>query len=78
MSKKVEIPARPPKQPSAEDWISKNQGEPKVKPVRMTIELDPNIHRDLKIHCTIKGIWISELVRDLISRELSSLEKRDR
>ena len=74
MSKKIQIPTRPPKQPSADDWIADKE-TPKekstVKPVRMTVELDPDIHRELKIHCTMKGIWISELMRDLISKELT-------
>ena len=73
MSKKIEIPTRPPKQPSADDWIAEKEvpkEKPTAKPVRMTVELDPAIHRALKIHCTMKGIWISELLRDLISFEL--------
>ena len=75
MSKKIQIPTRPPKQPSADDWIA-DKGLPKekstAKRVRMTVELDPDIHRALKIHCTMQGIWISELVRDLITRELAT------
>ena len=73
MSKKIQIPTRPPKQPSADGWIADKEsveGKSTVKPVRMTVELDPEIHRELKIHCTMQGIWISELMRDLISREL--------
>lgn len=73
MSKKIQIPTRPPKQPSADDWIADKEPvkeKPMVKPVRMTVELDPEIHRELKIHCTMQGIWISELMRELISREL--------
>ena len=80
MSKKIEIPTSPPKQPSADDWIADKE-PPKekstVKPVRMTVELDPEIHRTLKIHCTMKGIWISELMRDLISRELDMSRTTD-
>ncbi len=75
MSKKIQIPTRPPRQPSADDWIADNELPEErvaVKPVRMTVELDPEIHRELKIHCTMKGIWISELMRDLISRELEN------
>jgi len=74
MSKKIQIPTRPPKQPSADDWIADKEPlkeKAVAKPVRMTVELDPDIHRELKIHCTMKGIWISELMRDLISRELA-------
>ena len=74
MSKKVQIQARPPKQSTADDWVS-DKALPKeratVKPVRMTVELDPAMHRELKIHCTMSGIWISELMRDLISAELA-------
>lgn len=75
MSKKIQIPTRPPKQPSADEWIAdKELPEEKstAKLVRMTVELDPNIHRELKIHCTMKGVWISELMRELISRELQN------
>ena len=77
MSKKIEIPTRPPKQPSADAWIADKEPpneKTTAKPVRMTVELDPTIHRALKIHCTIKGIWISELMRELISRELEGLD----
>lgn len=73
MSKKIEITTRPPKQPNADDWIADKEAQEEkstAKPVRMTVELDPDIHRELKIHCTMKGIWISELMRDLISDEL--------
>lgn len=75
MTKKIEIPTRPPKQPTADDWITDKElpkGKSTVKPVRMTVELDPEIHRALKIHCTMKGIWISELMRDLIDQELAT------
>ena len=75
MSKKIQIPTRPPKQPSADDWIADKElpdENPTVKPVRMTVELDPDIHRQLKLHCTMQGIWISELVRGLITRELAT------
>jgi len=77
MSKKIQIPTRPPKQPSADEWIADKetpQEKSTTKPVRMTVELDPAIHRELKIHCTMQGIWISELMRDLISRELESVK----
>lgn len=78
MSKKIQIPTRPPKQPTADDWVSDKvlpKDKAMVKPVRMTVELDPAIHRELKIHCTMKGIWISELMRDLIARELAGVDE---
>ena len=49
MSKKIQIPTRPPKQPSADDWIADKEPlkeKAVAKPVRMTVELDPDIHRE--------------------------------
>ena len=38
----------------------------RVEPVRITVDLDPELHRRLKIHCATEGTRISEVIRDLL------------
>ncbi|XZE53979.1 plasmid partition protein ParG [Planctomycetaceae bacterium SH139] len=69
MSKKVAIPTRPRSQPTVDQWVGKrNLSElaSSTKPKRLTIDIDPNLHSELKIHCATHGICIADLVRKLI------------
>jgi hypothetical protein len=43
-----------------------------VKPMRLNLELDVDVHRRLKIRAAERGVSISKLVRDLIDKELSN------
>ncbi len=77
MSKKIQIPTRPPKKPTADQWVENKvvlQKE-RVKPKRLTIEIDPGLHRELKIHCASTETRIVDLIRNLISNELNSTER---
>jgi predicted HicB family RNase H-like nuclease len=41
-----------------------------LKPVRLNLDLDPEIHRQLKMRAVESGVSIAQLVRGLIAREL--------
>lgn len=43
-----------------------------IKPQRLNLELDVEIHRKLKIRAAERGVSISALVRALIDRELAN------
>jgi hypothetical protein len=40
------------------------------KPVRLNLDLDPDLHRQLKLRAVSDGMTIAELVRGLIQREI--------
>ena len=46
-------------------------GAPRVKPVRITVDLDPAIHRALKICVAEEGTDISTFTRQLIALALN-------
>ncbi|WP_018079173.1 plasmid partition protein ParG [Thiobacillus denitrificans] len=51
------------------DAVTQGRG---VKPMRLNLEIDVEIHRKLKIRAAERGVSISKLVRDLIDKELES------
>lgn len=72
MSKKVTISPRPVKSPDSDKWVESRVAPedtaPRVKPKRLTIDIDPELHTQLKVHCAINGIQIADLLRDLIAK----------
>lgn len=74
MSKKISMPTRPKVDPTADKWVNErtilDDDGPRIKPKRLTIEIDPDLHRELKIHCASSDINIADLVRDLIADKL--------
>jgi len=50
--------------------VQSQTGERPPKPVRLNLDLDPEVHRRLKLRATELGISIAQLVRLLITREL--------
>ncbi|MEO1619366.1 MAG: hypothetical protein AAFV88_26270 [Planctomycetota bacterium] len=67
MSKRIVIPTRTPKRPSADQWVNqKSESSPKVKPKRLTIDIDPGLHRRLKVYCFNRDIVIANFLRGLI------------
>lgn len=51
------------------DAVTQGRG---LKPRRLNLELDVEIHRRLKIRAAERGVSISKLVRDLIDKELAN------
>jgi metallophosphoesterase superfamily enzyme len=39
------------------------------------VELDPDVHRELKSSCALRGVTIPKLVSDIIKRYLSQTRK---
>jgi hypothetical protein len=76
MSKKVIMSARAKLKPEVEKWVetreSKSAKGPTVKPKRLTIDIDPSLHTELKISCVRRGIQIADLVRRLIEADLKT------
>lgn len=71
MSKKIEMDIRPKAVPGMDKWVTQRVAPAStVKPKRLTVSIDPTLHRELKISCAQRGIQIADLVRDLISRDL--------
>lgn len=65
---------RPKTKPLPDQWVetrTKPETGPRVKPKRLTIDIDPTLHTRLKVHCASNGLQIADLMRDLIERELS-------
>lgn len=50
------------------DTITRGRG---LKPMRLNLELDVEVHRRLKIHAVERGISVAKLIRGLIDQELS-------
>lgn len=79
MSKKVKINARPKSSPELDQWVETRDpveppSKPTVKPKRLTIDIDPDLHRQLKISCATRDIQIADLLRTLIERDLRNQE----
>ena len=77
MSKTVKINARPKSSPGLDQWVETREpteakNKPTVKPKRLTIDIDPDLHRQLKISCATRDIQIADLVRQLIQTELQA------
>ena len=77
MSKTVKINARPKRSPDLDQWVetrepTEPESKPTVKHKRLTIDIDPDLHRQLKINCATRDIQIADLVRQLIQTELAS------
>jgi hypothetical protein len=77
MSKTVAIPSRPKNQPAPDQWVETRtiiEEKPAVKQKRLTIEIDPDLHMQLRIYSATHSTPIAELVRSLISKLLESKE----
>jgi hypothetical protein len=79
MSKfKVKPAATPPAETpsSVESFVAgatlarSQAGKRPPKPVRLNLDLDPDLHRLLKLRAVSDGTTIAELVRGLIQREI--------
>ena len=75
MSKKIKIPTRAADKEVTE-WVetrSKPAASSLVgKPKRLTIDLDPELHRRLKVDCVQKDIQIADRIRGLIQKDLKA------
>ena len=75
MSKKIKIPTRAASK-EATDWVE-TRDKPAAsssagKPKRLTIDLDTELHRRLKIDCVQKDIQIADRIRGLIQKDLET------
>jgi HicB family len=50
--------------------VKSQAGTRPPKPVRLNLDLDPELHRSLKIRAIEQGITVAQLVRGLIIKEL--------
>lgn len=50
--------------------VQSQVGSRPAKPIRLNLDLDPELHRRLKVRAAEAGISIAELVRGLITREI--------
>ncbi|PHQ33157.1 plasmid partition protein ParG [Rhodopirellula bahusiensis] len=79
MSKKITMTARPRAKPEIDKWVETRGSavaeKPAVKPKRLTIDIDPSLHRRLKMSCVNRDIQIADLIRKLIQSELDSQEQ---
>jgi hypothetical protein len=71
MSKTVTMTPRAKTKSQADSWVeNRSSSDGGGKPKRLTLDLDPNVHRQLKLHCVKHDIEIAALLRKLIDREL--------
>jgi hypothetical protein len=74
MKKEVAITVRPKQKQDVDAWVENRSDEPeskpRVKPKRLTLDLDPAFHSRLKIHTAKIDVRISDLIRKLIEVEL--------
>jgi len=52
--------------------VKSQAGTRPPKPVRLNLDLDPDLHRSLKIRAIDQGMTVAQLVRGLIVNELGS------
>lgn len=78
MSKRITMSARPKPKPDIDNWVEMREPalseKPIVKPKRLTIDIDPDLHTELKISCAKRGIQIADLLRTLIEGNVRSHE----
>ncbi|CAB3804336.1 hypothetical protein LMG28614_06012 [Paraburkholderia ultramafica] len=56
--------------------LAQSQGSKRPpKPIRLNLDLDPELHRQLKLRAVTDGMTIAELVRGLIQREIGWVSK---
>ncbi|WP_430450736.1 plasmid partition protein ParG [Rhodopirellula europaea] len=76
MSKKITMTARPKAKAKIDKWVETREPavaeKPVVKQKRLTIDIDPSLHTELKVSCAKRGIQIADLLRALIERDLNS------
>jgi len=75
MSKQIRMTTRPKQSAAADQWVETRHepvDEPSVKYKRLTIDLDPELHKRLKLYCFEHEIHVSVLLRDFIEQTLST------
>ena len=76
MSKHVKMSARAKAKPDPDQWVENREGrtesKKRVKPKRLTIDINPELHRKLKLSCVQRNIQIADLVRSMIERDLEA------
>ncbi|QDS91676.1 hypothetical protein FF011L_04080 [Roseimaritima multifibrata] len=76
MSKRITMSARPKPKPEVDKWVEmrvpSTDVKSRTKPKRLTIDIDPNLHTELKISCAKRGIQIADLLRRLIEGDVRS------
>ncbi|KLU05868.1 hypothetical protein RISK_002500 [Rhodopirellula islandica] len=74
MNKKITMTARPKPKAELDKWVETREPvdavKPAVKPKRLTIDIDPALHKKLKMNCVKRDIQIADLLRTLIESEL--------
>lgn len=78
MSKRITMSARAKPKAEIDNWVENREPtapiKPSIRPKRLTIDIDPSLHMDLKISCAKRGIQIADLLRTLIERDVRSQE----
>ena len=75
MSKTISMTARARKSAKADEWVEDSEETPPLSSVRrkrLTIDMDADAHRELKMHCAKNDRQIAEFVRELIRTAMSS------
>jgi len=82
MSKTVPITTRARTSTEADTWVEEGSETPPAKfsppsgrTKRLTIDMDADAHRALKMHCAKNDRQIAEFVRELIAREVDATNR---
>jgi len=71
MTKKITMQTRPKTAANPDCWVENRDDSsaptaPTVKPKRLTIDIDPDLHSRLKVHCAQRDVRIADLLRQQI------------
>lgn len=76
--KKINLSPRPKKSSDADAWVELTElhdadagdEKPRIKPKRLTVDIDPELHTRLKLHCVKNDQVISDFMRQLLVKAL--------
>ena len=74
MSKRISMTTRPKANPAADNWVEKpaSAAARPPKPKRLTIDIDPMLHKRLKLYCFQQDVVMADLLRELIEGKLEA------
>ncbi len=74
MSKKIKLSSRPAEPVNSDAWVNQRivpeESKPTIKPKRLTVDIEPHLHRRLRLHCLQQDVSVTQFVCDLIIKTL--------
>ena len=76
--KKVSIGRKPERgrtatpEAAAEAWVTDRQESGTEKMKRLTIDVPPSLHHQIKVQCALDGVKMADVVRELLEAHFSA------